>query len=87
MFGLGTIFSWIWGNSTARTALLYIGIALAVMALVLVIWFRGKSAGKVEVIIDGLKNTLEREREIRDAQANSPRDRDGVVKRMRDGTF
>ena len=77
----------LWAIPLVRKIALYGGIVLALVALVLAIYLRGKSAGKIAVQIESMKRNLDTEKRMKDATANSPSDIDGARKRMRDGTF
>lgn len=77
----------LWAIPWVRRAALYGGIALALIALVLAIYLRGKAAGKIAVQIDAMKRNLDTEKRMKNATATAPSDLDGARKRMRDGTY
>jgi hypothetical protein len=84
---IATFIGWFWQYSWIRKTAIYAALALAFLALIAVVWFKGKGAAKTEILIDSLQNTLEAERRIKDAQASGARDRGDVRRKLRDGTF
>lgn len=77
----------LWAIPWVRKVALWAGIALALIGLVLAIYFRGKAAGKIAIQIDAMKRNLDTEKRMKDATATAPSDLDGARKRMRDGTY
>lgn len=71
-----------------RNPLVWVGIAVvATIAVVAVIYNRGRSAGATQVIERVQQRTIETQRSIQRAEDLGPRTPRDVVKRLRDGTF
>jgi hypothetical protein len=71
----------------ARAALRYGAIALAVLLFLLSIRRAGERAGRLAERFETSEKTNDVQRQMLEAAARRPRDRDELARRMRDGRF
>ena len=59
----------------------------AIICAVLAVLLGARLAGRNAERLDRMRKTMEIQREQLEAASSRPRDRDGLIERMRDGTF
>ena len=74
-------------SSWARAALKYGAIALAVVLFLLSIRRAGERAGRMAERLETTEKVNDVQRQMLDAAARRPRDRNELVERLRDGRF
>ena len=71
----------------ARAALRYGAVALAILLFLLALRRSGERAGRLAERLETSEKTNDVQRQMLDAAARRPRDRDDLARRMRDGGF
>ncbi|MEX2375220.1 MAG: hypothetical protein WD942_06485 [Dehalococcoidia bacterium] len=84
---IASLFTGIAASPWMRAALRYGAIALAVLLFLLSIRRAGERAGRMAERLEITEKINEVQREILDAAARRPRDRDDLADRLRDGQF
>ena len=74
-------------NPWARTALRYAAIALTIVLFLLSIRRAGERVGRIAERLEHAETTNAIQRQMLEAAARRPRDRDELVDRLRDGGF
>ena len=74
-------------SSSARTALRYGAIVLAVLLFLLALRRSGERVGRLAERLETSEKTNDIQRRMLDAAARRPRDRDELAERLRDGRF
>ncbi|MEE4539920.1 MAG: hypothetical protein V2J51_15685 [Erythrobacter sp.] len=74
-------------NPLMRAALRYGAIVLAVLLFLLSLRRSGERAGRLAERLETSEKTNDVQRQMLDAAARRPRDRDELAKRLRDGRF
>jgi hypothetical protein len=74
-------------SSSARTALRYGAIALAVLLFLFALRRSGERAGRLAERLETSEKTNDVQRQMLDAAARRPRDRSDLADRLRDGHF
>ncbi|RDW14248.1 hypothetical protein [Paracoccus thiocyanatus] len=74
-------------SSWMRAALRYGAIALAVLLFLLALRRSGERAGRLAERLGTMKKANDVQRQMLEAAARRPRDRDELAKRLRDGRF
>jgi hypothetical protein len=74
-------------SSSARTALRYGAIALSLVLFLLAFRRSGERAGRLVERLETMENANDVQRQMLDAAARRPRDRDDLADRLRDGRF
>lgn len=75
------------GSAWARTMLRYGAIALAIILFLLSIRRSGERVGRLAERLEATENTNDVQRQMLEAAARRPRDRDELAERLRDGRF
>ncbi|MER0239232.1 hypothetical protein [Fulvimarina sp. MAC8] len=75
------------GSAWARTVLRYVAIVPAVLLFLLSLRRSGERAGRLAERLETSEKTNDVQRQMLDAAARRPRDRDELAGRMRDGHF
>ena len=84
---IATIFGWIFSRPSARAALRYGAMAVAIVMFLLSIRRSGERMGRLAESLETREKTNEIQRRMLEAAARRPRDRDELVDRLRDGGF
>jgi hypothetical protein len=74
-------------NPWTRAALRYGAIALAVLLFLLALRRSGERAGRLAERLETTEKTNDVQRQMLEAAARRPRDRDELAERLRDGRF
>ncbi len=74
-------------NPWMRAALRYGAIALAVLLFLLALTRSGERIGRIAERLETSERSNDVQRQMLDAAARRPRDRDELVERLRDGRF
>ena len=84
---IGTAVAWFMGSKVGRSAVLYVSLALMLLAFLLYLRKSGEKAGRIAERVATQIKTLE----VKDAQLKAataaPRTAGGAAELMRDGTF
>ncbi|MDF3906335.1 hypothetical protein [Paracoccus sp. AS002] len=84
---IGSLLSTLAGSAWARTALRYGATALAVMLFLLALRRSGERAGRLAERLETMEKANDVQRQMLEAAARRPRDRDELAERLRDGGF
>ena len=84
---IAALFTGIAAAPWIRVALRYGAIALAVLLFLLALRRSGERAGRLAERLETSERTNDVQRQMLDAAARRPRDRDVLVNRLRDGRF
>ena len=84
---IGALFTWIAASHWGRAALRYGAIALAVLLFLLALRRSGERAGRLAERLETKEKVNDVQRQMLDAAARRPRDRDDLADRLRDGRF
>ena len=84
---IGGLLTGIATNPLMRAALRYGAIVLAVLLFLLSLRRSGERAGRLAERLETSEKTNDVQRQMLDAAARRPRDRDELAKRLRDGRF
>lgn len=82
-----TLLGGIAASPAARAALRYGAIALAVVLFLLSVRRSGERAGRFSERLETTEKANDAQRQMLDAAARRPRDRDQLLERLRDGRF
>ena len=81
------LLTWLAVSSWARAALRYGATALAVLLFLLALRRSGERAGRLAERLETSEKTNDVQRQMLDAAARRPRDRNDLADRLRDGRF
>ena len=84
---IGSLLSWIAASPWARAALRYGVLALTILLFLLSIRRAGERAGRLAERLETMEKANDVQRQMLDAAARRPRDRDELADRLRDGRF
>ncbi len=84
---IATIFGWIVSRPSARAALRYGAMAVAVVLFLLSIRRSGEQVGRIAERLETTEKSNEIQRRMLEAAARRPRDRDELVDRLHNGAF
>jgi Na+(H+)/acetate symporter ActP len=82
-----TILGGIAASTWARAILRYGAIAVAIVLFLLSIRRSGEHVGRIAERLEIMEKTNETQRQMLEAAARRPRDRDDLAERLRDGRF
>jgi hypothetical protein len=84
---IATLLAWIAASPWARAALRYSALALTILLFLLSIRRAGERAGRLAERLETMEKANGVQRQMLDAAARRPRDRDELAERLRDGRF
>lgn len=84
---IAALFTGIAASPWSRAALRYGAIALAVVLFLLALRRSGERAGRLAERLEIMEKSNDVQRQMLDAAARRPRDRDELAERLRDGRF
>lgn len=84
---IAALFTGISASPSGRAALRYGTIVLAVLLFLLTLRRSGERAGRLAERLETTEKTHDVQRQMLDAAARRPRDRDDLADRLRDGEF
>ncbi|MFN4282373.1 MAG: hypothetical protein ACK4NA_07020 [Alphaproteobacteria bacterium] len=84
---IASLLAWIAASPWARAALRYGALALTILLFLLSIRRAGERAGRLAERLETMEKANDVQRQMLDAAARRPRDRDELADRLRDGRF
>ncbi|WP_281301826.1 MULTISPECIES: hypothetical protein [unclassified Iodidimonas] len=84
---IAALFTGIAASQSGRAALRYGAITLAVLLFLLTLRRSGERAGRLAERLETSEKSYDVQRQMLDAAARRPRDRDELADRLRDGRF
>jgi len=84
---IASLLSWIGASPWVRAALRYGVLALTILLFLFTLRRSGERAGRLAERLETSEKTNDIQRQMLDAAARRPRDRDDLADRLRDGHF
>jgi len=84
---ISALFAAIAASSWGRAALRYGALALTILLFLLTLQRSGERAGRLAERLETMEKTHDVQRQMLDAAARRPRDRDELAERLRNGDF